>query len=300
MRILCIGESFIDRYKMYKRLRNEPALNVPVCEYDQTIDALGGAGFMVNNLASLTLRPISLYSNCSRDYNRLYSANVLGVAHGDSTMLKERVYINHLPVLRFDANDSIEYNAEFINIFIDNIRKGDVVAISNYHKGMFKDSDPGSNDISRIALRCKDIGATSILDAKRLLPAYSDIDILKINEHCAIESTGFSSQSFESLSEQVAMQYNIQNVIVTQGQRGFESVQMEEPVVLFGELNDSADKHNYVDSIGAGDVFMAGLVHGISNGANLIDAAKLGNTAAGISCNKFGTTQTVSIGEVNG
>jgi len=63
---------------------------------------------------------------------------------------------------------------------------------------------------------------------------------------------------------------------------------------------ESRTIHGPTDPVGAGDAFMAALTAALGAGAELSEAAELGNLAASITAAQLGTTGTASVAQMLG
>lgn len=243
MKINVIGDYLIDRYRFYRQTRTDPANdNAPVVELIEEFSVNGGAGNLVRHIESL----------CSLELH-FFHASCLDEPGWHPFPVKVRHYVDNNFFLREDVNDKIEYDEDIVNLCIEEIEPDDFVIISDYHKGTIKKSD-----VIRIKEQCHFKGATIFVDTNHIWDAHYNIDWLKVNlktaqdfmkvENRDGDSTMISKDIFEKTGS---------NVIVTMGDKGCVAYIKELGInVIFTKDKDD----NFIDSIGAGDSFLAGFV----------------------------------------
>lgn len=243
MKIIVVGDYLIDRYRFYKQTRTDPANdNAPVVELLEEKSVNGGAGNLVRNIESLCGKEVQFfYTGCFDEPGWI------------DYPTKVRHYIDDNFFLREDINDEVGYDESVIDKCLDSIEHGDFVVVSDYHKGTIKKSD-----IVRIKEECHLKGAIIFVDTNHIWDSHNNIDWLKVNLKTAQDfmkvewrdgdSTMISKDIFEKTGS---------NVIVTLGDKGCVAYIKELGVnVIFTKDKDN----NFIDSIGAGDSFLAGFV----------------------------------------
>ncbi|MBT7349866.1 hypothetical protein HN803_03665 [candidate division WWE3 bacterium] len=250
MKIRVIGETLLDKYVFWDNTgKVDPATLVPVYTYKKTTEVPGGAGNLVKVL-----------SDSNRD-NILFTTNTINVP------VKERHYCDSDPIMRVDIGDYIEHDDSVVSDFITSIETGDVVVVSNYHKGFLIE-----NDIKKIIQVSKTFGATTFIDTNKVTPHYYDVDYLKINQKTYYESD-VNFNKFDSL-------------VVTKGSDGCS-------IYNKGEYTQVQQKNHpmmpVADSIGAGDSFFAGFISSILNGMDIESSCNFANSIAYLSCRTLGT-----------
>jgi ribokinase len=113
-----------------------------------------------------------------------------------------------------------------------------------------------------------------------LFGAIAGVDYLLMNQHEALTLTGS-----RNLSEAVhgIQERGFANVVVKVGEHG--------SVIVKGRHSELVDPHqvdDVIDQTGAGDAFTAAFVHAILAGADLREAARLGNIAGAIAATELG------------
>lgn len=121
-------------------------------------------------------------------------------------------------------------------------------------------------------------------------------DVLKLNdEEVTTLSTMFSieSDSISDFCTTIAKQFNLKSVLVTLGDKGVQAWDR-----LEGFLELSAHKIEVVDTVGAGDNFTAGFVHGRLNNMNFEASCRLANAFGALAASKAGGMPEISMDEV--
>ena len=260
-RVLVLGDILQDHYKFYENIRNDPATpDIPVVKLVNEVKVAGGAGNLVRNLKELIELEVVFF-------------------HG-GVPLKIRYYIDDKYVFREDINDEIFHSSQLIDEFIDEIEDNDYVVISDYHKGTVKYSD-----ITRILNKCNETNITFI-DTNHVQPEHEGVDWLKINYETAQESVNISGKDIaRRVSDKTGT-----NVIVTKGVEGFIACLKDKNQTI----HYTKDKNeNFIDSIGAGDSFLAGFIGGMIRKKEILPALIYADVVAHLSTTQLGTVKVV-------
>ena len=266
-KVLIIGDCLIDYYKFYKRVRHDPAtVDVPVMKLIKEIKVDGGAGNLVRNLKELIDMEVMFF-------------------HG-GVPLKIRYYIDDKYVFREDINDEILHSSQLIDEFVGEIKDNDYVVISDYHKGTVKYSD-----ITRILAKCNETNITFV-DTNHVQPEHEGVDWLKINYETARESVNiFGEYIAKKISNKTGT-----NVIVTRGGAGFTAYLRDSNETTYYTKNDT---ECFVDSIGAGDTFLAGFISGLVNKKEVTSSLIYADVVAHLSTTKLGTIKAADKAEAD-
>ncbi len=306
-RILVIGDFILDRYGFYETTRTDPANNaVPVIKLLKEHVVPGGAGHLVRNLKSLCSDKEVIFFH-SKYFDNLEPAWLHKIGYKPylrQLPLKDRVYINNVFSYREDKNDIIKDEVEgtcnrVVESLINTITKEDVVVISDYHKGTLT---PAA--IEKIINKCNEEGALSLIDTNHVFDEHKNSSWLKINLKTASECVdnynyylGTSGKLISSnrLSQNISKKNN-SSVIITQGATGFLAyLNTIKQNICFTKDNDK----KFVDSIGAGDTFLAGFIYSFLNTHNSFTALTYADTVAHLSTHKIGTIDIPCIDEIN-
>ena len=243
MKIIVVGDYLIDRYRFYKQTRTDPANdNAPVVEVLEEKSVNGGAGNLVRNIESLCDIEVQFfYYGCFDEPGWI------------DYPTKVRHYVDDSFLLREDINDEVEYDKSIIDKCLESIEHGDFVVVSDYHKGTIKKSD-----VTRIKEQCNFKGATIFIDTNYIWDNHHNVDWLKVNLKTAQDLTKPEWREADSrfIAKEVS-EITSSNVIVTRGETGCVAYlkDIKQTVIV------SKDKDKrFIDSIGAGDTFLAGFI----------------------------------------
>ncbi len=266
-RVLVLGDILQDHYKFYENIRNDPATpDIPVVKLVNEVKVAGGAGNLVRNLKELIELEVVFF-------------------HG-GVPLKMRYYIDDKYVFREDINDEIFHSSQLIDELVDEIEDNDYVVISDYHKGTVKYSD-----IKKILNKCNETNITFI-DTNHVQPEHEGVDWLKINYETARESVNiFGKDIAKKVSDKTGT-----NVIVTRGSDGFIAYLRKDDETIYYTKDDT---ECFVDSIGAGDTFLAGFVSALVNNKKVISSLIYADVVAHLSTAQLGTLKVVDKTEVD-
>ena len=266
-RVLVLGDILQDHYKFYKNIRNDPATpDIPVVKLVNEVKVAGGAGNLVRNLKELIELEAVFF-------------------HG-GVPLKIRYYIDDKYVFREDVNDEIFHSSQLIDEFVDEIEDNDYVVISDYHKGTVEYSD-----IKKILNKCNETNITFI-DTNHVQPEHEGVSWLKINYETAKESVNVSGKDIaKKVSDKTGT-----NVIVTRGSDGFIAYLRKDDETIYYTKDDT---EYFVDSIGAGDTFLAGFVSALVNKKEVISSMIYADVVAHLSTTKLGTLKVVDKIEID-
>ena len=104
-------------------------------------------------------------------------------------------------------------------------------------------------------------------------------NILKVNrEELDIVSNLFNIQDCENSIEFISKKFNIDIVIVTNGEKGGEVFSKD------GRTEYSTQKIKTISTVGAGDSFFAGFMHGILEGYSITKASEIGSEISALVC----------------
>ena len=135
-------------------------------------------------------------------------------------------------------------------------------------------------------------------DSRARIAAFRTV-LLKPNQHEALAATGRNPTATDLVSLAAAgaelQALCGRAVCITLAERG---------VLLYtvsgAQHIESCTIHGPTDPVGAGDAFMAALMAALGAGAELPEAAELGNLAASITAAQLGTTGTASVAQMLG
>ena len=296
-RVLCIGDIILDHFHYGSVNRVSPEAPIPVLKLEKKVTMLGGAGNVVRNLAGLGAQ-VNLTSVIGKDpegdeIKRLVNEEglldlLLVDAGSRQTSVKTRYLADGQQILRtdhetiFDLNNSIE--EKLIAQAVKVMQNCDVVILSDYAKGILT-----NKTIIELIKAAKVGSKVVIVDPKGGdYDRYRGADIITPNRRELFEATGMPTDSDHEVTmaaQSLIDMHSFGAVLATRSMDGMTLLKKD------GGLSHlRAETIDVFDVSGAGDTVVATLAAAISSGANIEDAARLANVAAGIVVGKVGTT----------
>ncbi len=302
VKILCIGDIMLDRFVHGKVERISPEAPVPVFQFVQERQMLGGAGNVVANLCTLGAQTYFI-GMIGRDQFGENVTDLLSRIKADYYMLKSKVrptimkarFIagnNH--IMRLDQEKIMPMTSleerELLVVLEKRIPKADIVLLSDYAKGLFSQSF--TNQLIEL---CHKFDKKVLVDPKRRdYQKYMGATLIKPNrrELEMVADVTFDTSSPDFLKDvikvgrEILHRYQIENMIVTLSEKGMVYVPSneEEECVYIPTYAKEV-----FDVSGAGDTSLAVLGMALASGASIKDAMELANAAAGIVVGKLGT-----------
>jgi D-beta-D-heptose 7-phosphate kinase/D-beta-D-heptose 1-phosphate adenosyltransferase len=294
-KVLLVGDVMLDKYSYGISTRISPESPVLIVDDIRQDFQLGGAGNVARNLSDLGLdvdfltalgidwAGEKIVELCLQSNINLINTRI----EGNSTV-KHRVITNGQQVLRMDENIGLssKRRKEVLEIFKDIAHRYDIIAFSDYNKGVLYRLP----EMLSIAKR-HDI--PTFIDPKiDRVDRYRQGYLLKPNEAefqsmLAHYNLTFSEESIETLMKKG----EIQNLLLTRGSKGMTLYTLDgsvEPSLL--SYNFDALTKEVFDVTGAGDTVLASFIFGYAKGYSLPKCAELSNKAASIVVSKKGTS----------
>jgi rfaE bifunctional protein kinase chain/domain len=298
LHILIIGDVMIDAYLWGKVDRISPEAPVPVVSVKKKEARLGGAANVALNIKALGARPIicsvigddkegdeliDLFKESGID------AESLVKIVGRKTTVKTRVIAQNQQILRIDSETDIEIHKNESNLVLNKFRlilerqKIDAIIFQDYDKGLIT---PYLIDEVTKSAKAKNIPI--IVDPKkRNFLSYKDVDVFKPNFKELKEGlkVDFDPKNLLELKKNVASlkdTINAKSVLLTLSELGVYVVNENEERLTPAHIRTIADVS------GAGDTVISVVATCIAAGTDVFLAAKLGNLAGGLVCEKVG------------
>ncbi len=286
-KIFVMGDVMLDRYLFGLTDRISPEAPVPIVSISKTEERPGGAANVAVNLSRLGVRT-SVYGVVGDDEDANILENILIKENIEcilkrvddlNTIIKTRVQSHGQQILRFDKDSFIKKeNLPDLN-FETFFQKTDAIIISDYAKGV-------TSNIDSVIKICRDKDVFVLVDPKGLdYEKYRGADILTPNQ------TEFESIVGRCDSDKILIEKALDMIenlalgalLITRSHKGMLLVTSE------GKSNFlDANARDVFDVTGAGDTVIAVFAAAVVAGAELLDAAKLANYAAGIVVGKIG------------
>jgi D-glycero-beta-D-manno-heptose-7-phosphate kinase len=295
--VLIIGDVMIDRYVKGSVSRISPEAPVPVLEWKETQDRLGGAANVALNVKALGAKPYLLGVVGNDEDGQIFkqllvAENIenqhLVFAKNRPTTVKTRMMAAGQQLLRLDKEVTTELGEfdafvlhEKIKYLIEN-QKVNVVIFQDYNKGVLSKSL-----IEQVLFLTKKHQIPSCIDPKKdNFTAYKNATLFKPNlkEISAFlgEKIPLTLEGLQAATARFRAVAPCENMMITLSEKGIfvegEGVSMILP---------TSPRH-IADVCGAGDTVIAVASVALASGIDLATIAKLCNIAGGQVCEEIG------------
>ncbi len=315
-RIGVLGDLMLDRYLWGTASRLSPEAAVPVVDFMEQSECLGGAGNVAANIVALGARveafgvigndePGRALQKCLRAVNVEDKGVVVDAKR--VTTVKTRIIARHQQVVRVDRERREPLRSEtqerLLRLLFTALKKLDALVLSDYDKGLITD-----DFADRVLSAAHQLHVPVFVKPKTSrLYAYRGARAIV----CNAKEAGFyvtralaDEKSVEEAGRALLAHFGCSSVVITRGEKGmsvFEessSRHLQVPATNFevtyarvGQpgVERGATGRQVFDVTGAGDTVLSVLSLAVAAGAPLADAAILANTAAGVVVGKLGT-----------
>jgi rfaE bifunctional protein kinase chain/domain len=313
-RIGVLGDLMLDRYLWGTASRLSPEGAVPVVDFVEQSECLGGAGNVAANLGALGAKVEAFGVIGSDEPGRalqkcLRAANIAdkGVIADSKrvTTVKTRIIARHQQVVRVDHERREALRAEtqekMLHPLFAALKHLDALVLSDYDKGLITD-----DFADRVLSAAHQLKVPVFVKPKTSrLYAYRGARAIVCNakEAWFIRVLG-NEKSLEEAGRALLAHFGCSAVLITQGEKGMSLFEESSPRHLHipatgfdvtyarvGQpgIERGAKGRQVFDVTGAGDTVLSVLALAAAAGASLADAATLANTAAGVVVGKLGT-----------
>ena len=296
-RVLVVGDVMLDRYWFGDVTRISPEAPVPVVHVQRTEERPGGAANVARNIASLggkaTLLSVIGDDEAGRTLAALLAReHVTTVFHKDtqlSTTVKLRVIGRQQQLLRidFETPPSREVLEDKLGDFESLVDDVDLVILSDYGKG-------GLTHVSKMISVAKAHGKRILVDPKGDdFHRYRGATLLTPNrgEFRQVAGQWTDGADLARRAEKLRVELDLEALLVTRSEEGMSLFSGK------GAMHEPTRAQEVYDVSGAGDTVIATLGLMMAAGANMQDAVRIANRAAGVVVGKLGTA-TVSRDEL--
>ena len=320
-RIGVLGDLMLDRYLWGTASRLSPEAAVPIVDFVEQSECLGGAGNVAVNIASLGAHvemfgvvggrasdddePGGALRNCVR------AAQIgdKGILADKSrvTTVKTRVIARHQQIVRIDHERreplAKEMQERLLRALFVSAKKLDALVLSDYDKGLIND-----DFADRVLGACHKLNLPVFVKPKTSrLYAYRGARAIV----CNAKEAGFfvtralgDEKSVEEAGRALLAHFGCSAVVITRGEKGMSIFEESSPrhltipatsfEVTYARVGQAgiergATGRQVFDVTGAGDTVLSVLAAAVAAGASLPDAAMLANSAAGVVVGKLGT-----------
>jgi rfaE bifunctional protein kinase chain/domain len=294
LKILVLGDFMLDQFIWGNVDRVSPEAPVPVVDVERESIALGGAGNVAKNAQALgaNVIPCGVIGGDwgGESIQRLLTEINVGsdclLCCDRATTLKTRIMAHKQQIVRIDREVRTfiadDLQASLVKHFLDHLDEVDGVIISDYSKGTVS-----PNLLKQILPVAKEKKKLVCLDPKiRYFSSYSPVTVVTPNQAEAGAVFGHpivSQQDLEEAADRILNMIDCSALLITRGENGMALFFDGKMTII------PARAREVFDVTGAGDTVISVLCVALAAGANMIDAVKLTNAAAGIVVGKVGT-----------
>jgi rfaE bifunctional protein kinase chain/domain len=315
-RIGVLGDLMLDRYLWGNASRLSPEAAVPIVDFVEQSECLGGAGNVAANLAELGARVEAFGAVGSDEAGRairkcLRAASIVddGVIADARrvTTVKTRIIARHQHVVRVDQERRealrAETNEKLLRSLFSALKRLDALVLSDYDKGIVTD-----DFAERVLSACHQLRVPVFVKPKTSrLYAYRGARAIVCNAKEAgffVTRTLTDEKSLVEAARALLAHFGCNAVVITRGDKGMSVFEEGSPrhlhipatnsEVTYARVGQSgisreAGGRQVFDVTGAGDTVLSVLSLAIAAGASTADAAVLSNAAAGVVVGKLGT-----------
>jgi len=315
-RIGVLGDLMLDRYLWGTASRLSPEAAVPVVDFAEQSECLGGAGNVAANLSSLGARAEAFGLLGEDEPGRALRSCLRAAGIADQgavadesrvTTVKTRVIARHQQIVRIDRERrnavAPALEEKLFRRLLSSLKNLDGLILSDYDKGLITDAFA-----ERVLSVCHRLKVPVFVKPKTSrLYAYRGARVIV----CNAKEAGFfvtrslhEEKSFDEAGRNMLAHFGCSAVVITRGENGMSIFEESSPhhvtipatsfEVTYARVGQpgverGATGRQVFDVTGAGDTVLSVLSLALAAGASLSDAAVLANTAAGVVVGKLGT-----------
>ena len=315
-RIGVLGDLMLDRYLWGTASRLSPEAAVPVVDFMEQSECLGGAGNVAANIVALGARVEAFGVIGNDEPGRALQKCLRAVNVGDKgvvvdtkrvTTVKTRIIARHQQVVRVDHERREPLHPEaqekLLRFLFSALKKLDALVLSDYDKGLITD-----DFADRVLSAAHQLHVPVFVKPKTSrLYAYRGARAIV----CNAKEAGFyvtrsltDEKSVEEAGRALLAHFGCSSVVITRGEKGMSVFEESSPrhlhvpatsfEVTYARVGQAgvergATGRQVFDVTGAGDTVLSVLALAVAAGVQLGDAAMLANTAAGVVVGKLGT-----------
>lgn len=304
-KILVIGDLALDEmiYGDTERISREAP--VLILQHTRTNHILGGAANAAHNVSTINNGQVTVVGIVGDDYQANDLKEAFKKANIDCSNLitdSERKTITKTrisgscsqsvtqQIVRIDRQTNAPISAETEKKLIDTIKKlipqHDAIILSDYHIGTLTDKV-----ISSIVNTARVLDKPVIVDAQKELNRYNGVTSMTPNLPDTQKHVGFflkSKADFVLAGRKLTEETGAPAVLITCGSDGMVVITKNGKYTHIPVFN----KSKVFDVTGAGDTVTATYTLALATGASPVEAAIIGNIAAGIVIKQFGCATT--------
>lgn len=300
VRVLVVGDLILDKYTIGKPVRISREAPIAVLEFQREYAVPGGGSSPACTVASLGGRAYlaGVVGDDPAGRELVQELHSYGVDTGGlvadpqrPTIQKKRIVAQVTPsmlqqVARIDHIDrkavSGRVEADLLAAIEARLPECDAVLLSNYKSGTLT-----PRIVERTRKLAASLGKVLSVDSQGDLSMFHGFGIVKVNQSEAEETLRrpFTTEaSFQEGAAELLDSLDAQAVILTRSAEGMSVMKRSGDYCHIPVTNTS----EVFDVTGAGDTVIAVATLAVASGADLFDAARLANYAAGVVVRKWG------------
>ncbi len=315
-RIGVLGDVMLDRYLWGTASRLSPEAAVPVVDFVEQSECLGGAGNVAANIAALGARVEAFGVTGDDEAGRALQKCLRAAKIADKgiiadakrvTTVKTRIIAKHHHVVRVDHERREPLRAEvqekLLRILFSALKRLDALVLSDYDKGLITD-----DFADRVLSAAHQLHVPVFVKPKRSrLYAYRGARAIVCNTTEAsfyVTRSLTDENSIEEAGRALLAHFGCGAVVITRGEKGMSVFEESSPrhlhvpatgfEVTYARVGQpgierGATGRQVFDLTGAGDTVLSVLALAVAAGAAFVNAAVLANVAAGVVVGKLGT-----------
>ncbi len=315
-RIGVLGDVMLDRYLWGTASRLSPEAAVPVVDFVEQSECLGGAGNVAANIAALGARVEAFGVTGDDEAGRALQKCLRAAKIADKgiiadakrvTTVKTRIIAKHHHVVRVDHERREPLRAEvqekLLRILFSALKRLDALVLSDYDKGLITD-----DFADRVLSAAHQLHVPVFVKPKRSrLYAYRGARAIVCNTTEAsfyVTRSLTDEKSIEEAGRALLAHFGCGAVVITRGEKGMSVFEESSPrhlhvpatgfEVTYARVGQpgierGATGRQVFDLTGAGDTVLSVLALAVAAGAAFVNAAVLANVAAGVVVGKLGT-----------
>ena len=311
-----LGDLMLDRYLWGTASRLSPEAAVPVVDFVEQSECLGGAGNVAANLAALGAKAQAFGAAGADEPGRALQKCLRAAWIADKgviadskriTAVKTRIIARHQQVVRVDHERREPLRGEtqekLLRLLFTALKHLDALVVSDYDKGLITD-----DFAERVLSAAHQLHVPVFVKPKTSrLYAYRGARAIV----CNAKEAGFyvtrslgDEKFLEEAGHALLARFGCSAVVITRGDKGMNVFEESSPrsihipatgfEVTYARvgrpgIERGATGRQVFDVTGAGDTVLSVLSLAVAAGASLTDAAMLANVAAGVVVGKLGT-----------
>ena len=297
-KILVVGDLVADHYIYGQTDRVSREAPVLIVRYESSEVKLGGAANVAANARSLGGQVLAVgalgvdemgdelrrrFKSVGIKLMALSSRNL--ETETKTRILAGGVNTTRQQMLRLDRGAAplqSRHRIEIARLTAEAARNADAVVVSDYGGGVV------GEECRQVLRKLASDGIPVCVDSRFQLRSFSGVTVCKPNEpelESLVRSSLKTERDLVQAGRSALKMLGCQALLVTRGRNGVAILDRDGRV----ELIPAYGPEEAVDVTGAGDTVIAAFTLALSTGANMLDAARIANVAAGLVVQKQGT-----------